>query len=77
MRKVTQHITVIQPRHRNLAHYHLQERRERREDALVLAIEAETGGGGEVAALHDAGGDEDVGVVLVDDFEAGGAFEVA
>jgi hypothetical protein len=77
MTKMTQHITIIQPRHRQLRHDHLQERAKRRKDAELVRVEPEARGGGEVAALHDPRGHEHFRVLLVDDFEARGAFEVA
>lgn len=74
---MTENVTVVQPRHRNLTDHHLQEGRERREDTLFLPIEPESSGSGEVAALHDTRRHEDVGVFLVNNFEPCGPFEIA
>jgi len=76
MRKMTQHVAIVKPRHRHLRDHHLQEGRKRRKHTKLVSIESKTCGGGEVAALHDARGDEDLGVLLVDHFQASGAFQI-
>ena len=74
---MAKHVTVVQPRHSNLRDNHLQESGERREDTELLGVETEPGGGTKVATLHDAGRDEDLGVLLVDHLQSRRALEVA
>jgi hypothetical protein len=44
---------------------------------LFTCFHAEASSGGEVTALHDAGGDEDFRIGIVNLFQTAGAFEVA
>jgi len=76
MREVAKEVAVIQPGHGDLGDTHLKESGKGGEDTLLLFVETETGSCGEVATLHDTGGDEHLGVLLVDDLETGRALEI-
>ena len=76
MGEVRQHVAIVQARHGDFRNNHLQEGRERREDAELVVVEAEAGGGREVAALHDARGYKDLGVLLVDRLQAGRTLKI-
>lgn len=77
VRKVAENVAVVQARHRHLGNDHLQKRREGREDTELLRVESEASRSRKVAALHDAGGDEHLGVLLVDDLQPRRALQVA
>ena len=74
---MAQDVAEVETSHSDLGDDHLQEGGESREDAEFLLVETETGGGTEVTAFHDAGGDEHFGVLLVDDLQTRGALEIA
>ena len=77
MGKVTENITVVQTRHCNFGDHHFEEGRECGEDAKLIVVESEAGGGREVASFHDSGGHEDFGVLLVDDLQSGRSLQIA
>jgi hypothetical protein len=74
--KCAMHVGVVQTRHRDLADAHLEEGRERGEDADLASLAAKAAGRREVAALHDAAAHEDLGVLLADVVQAAGALEI-
>jgi hypothetical protein len=76
MREMAEHITVVESRHSNLTENHLQKGAECREDTKFVLVETETSSRGEVSTFHDTGGNEDFGMLLVDDFETSGALEI-
>lgn len=78
VREVRQHRAAVQTGHGDLRDAHLQERGEGGEHTLALAVaaKAEPGRGGEVASLHDTGGDEGFGVLGGDGLQTGGTSQV-
>ncbi len=66
---MTQDVTVVQTRHGDFGNQHFEEGRECRKDTKLVGVETESSGGGEVATLHDTGGDKHFRVLLVDDLE--------
>ena len=77
VREVAENVAEVETSHGDFGNDHLQEGGEGGEDAELLLVETETGGGTEVTTLHDAGGNEHFGVLLVDDLQTRGALEVA
>ena len=77
VREVTKNIAVVQASHGDFGNDHLQEGREGGEDAELVRVEPETGCGREVATLHNAGRDENLGMFLMDDLQTGRALQVA
>ena len=73
---MTKYVAVIEPRHGNLRDDHLKERGECREDAELVRIKAEPCSSRKIAALHDTRRHVDLGVLGMDDFQAGGALQV-
>src|SRR5262245_48582177 len=76
MRKMTKYVAVIESSHGDLRYDHLQESRESRENSELVVIKTETSSSGEISALHDTGGNKDFGMFLVNDFQAGGTFQI-
>ena len=74
---MAQDVAEVETSHGDFGNDHLQEGGECGEDAELLLVETDTGGGTEVTTLHDAGGNEHFGVLLVDDLQTRGALEVA
>ncbi len=74
--EVGEDVGVVEPGHGDLRDHHLEEGREGAEDSLSPRFRAESGGHGEVVALHDAGVDIDLGVILADMVQAAGTFEI-
>ena len=64
-------VAEVEAGHCDLGYYHLEESRECGEHAELLRIKAETSSSTEVSALHDSRGNENLRVLLVDDFQAG------
>ena len=77
VREVAEDVAVVQTSHGDLRDNHLEESRERRENAIFAFFKTKTGCSGEVPPLHDTGGNEDHRVLLVDDLEAGGTLKIA
>ena len=77
MRKVREHIAIIQTGHSNLRYYHLQERGERRENAKLVWSEAKSGSCGEVAAFHDSRRDEHLRMFLMNPLQSGRSLKIA
>lgn len=73
---MAEHIAIVQPRHRDLRHDHLEEGRERRKDAKFVGVEAKACCGREITALHDPRGNEDLGVFLMDHLQTGRTLEI-
>ena len=65
-----------QASHGDLRDNHFEESREGREDTVLVLVETETSSRAKVATLHDTGGDKDLGVLLVNDLQAGRALEI-
>ena len=74
---MAQDIAEVETSHSDFGDDHLQEGGESREDAKLLLVETETSGSTKVTTLHDAGGNEHLGMLLVDDLQTRGALEVA
>jgi hypothetical protein len=76
VREVAEKVAVVQAGHGKLGDHHLKESGEGGENTLLILVETETGGGGEVSTLHDTGGDEYLGVLLMDDLQSCRTLEV-
>lgn len=70
MGEMAEDVAIIKTCHSNFRNDHLKERREGRKDAEFVGIKPETCSSGEVAAFHDTGGDENLGMFLMDGFQA-------
>lgn len=77
MGEMRENVAVVQTCHSDLRDDHLQESGECREDTKLVLVESESSCSREVASLHDAGADEDLGVLLVDDLQPSGALQIA
>jgi len=76
MREVTQDITIVETGHCNFGNNHLEESREGRKNAKFIDVKPKTGSGGEVATLHDTRRNENLRMLLVNDLQPCGAFQV-
>lgn len=76
MRKVAKNVAVVQASHGDLGDNHFQEGGEGGENTELALVETETSCRGEVATLHDAGRNEDLWVLLVDNLQTGRALQV-
>lgn len=76
MREMRENIAVVQPCHGNFGDDHLKEGREGREDTKFIGLEPETSCSREVSSFHDSGRDENLRMLLVNDFQTGRAFQV-
>ena len=76
MREMAENIAIVQPRHCDLRHDHLEEGRECREDAKLVGLEAKARSSGEVTAFHDPGRHEHIGVSLMDHLQTSRTFEI-
>ena len=73
---MAQDVAEVKTSHGDFGDDHLQECGESREDAELLLVETETSGSAEVSTFHDAGRNEDLRVLLVNDLETGRSFEI-
>lgn len=73
---MAKYVAVVETRHGDLRYNHLQKRREGREDSELIMFKAETSSSRIVAALHDAGGNENFGMLLVDHFQTSRSLEI-
>ena len=75
--EVAEDVGIVQPRHRDFGNTHFQERAEGAKNPLFACFHPEPSSSGEVTTLHDARGDEDVRIGIVNLFQTAGAFEIA
>ncbi len=73
---MAEHIAIVQPRHRDLRHDHLEEGREGRKDAKLVGLEAKARCSGEVTALHDPRRNEHLGMFLMDHLQTSRTLEI-
>jgi hypothetical protein len=73
---MAENIAIVQPRHCDLRHDHLEEGRERRKDAKLVGLEAKARCSGEVTAFHDSRRNEHMGVPLMDHLQTGRALKI-
>jgi hypothetical protein len=73
---MAENIAIVQPRHCDLRHDHLEEGRERRKDAKLVGLETKARCSGEVTAFHDPRRNEHLGVPLMDHLQTGRTLEI-
>ena len=77
MREVAQNVALVETCHRDFRDHHFKERRKCGEHAKLILVEAESSGGGEVAAFHYARRYEDFWVLLVNRLEARRSLQIS
>jgi hypothetical protein len=65
-------IAVVEAGHGDFRDTHFEESGEGGEDTILLFVKTETGCSRKIATFHDTGGNKDLRVLLVNDFETGG-----
>ena len=76
MREMRKNVAVIEASHGDFRNNHLKECRKSREDTEFIRGESKTSRSGEVAAFHDTRRNENLGVLLVDNFQASRTLEI-